>query len=345
MATARVQQPTAAQGSSATTAIAVAVSRTPRATSVARTIRSRRIASASRAVSQEIATYGSIRALPARPSSHGLSVFAATRTSSSGQGSATARAPMAWATMARRVVPSRRDISSIQEEGRQRGEPVEPHGRVAAGVGARREQPDLVALAEADRQVHHPVLVEHVGAVAGRPGQHARSRGGTLGGTLGGGGDPVADRLLEGLDQPGEDAGVEVDPAHPSPVDDTDDRGDESPGVTHDAASRLDQGLGAVLAEGVSEVAVDGFAVRRDRAAALLVGGREAATEVQDGGEDPAGAEQPEDARGGRDRSGPRLGVALLRPYVEGDAGRLEAQLVGEGEHLDRLVRRAAVLA
>ena len=72
------------------------------------------MASASRAVSQETATYGSIRALPARPSSHGLSVLAATRTSSSGHGSDTASAPIACETITRRVGPSKCCIAGPQ---------------------------------------------------------------------------------------------------------------------------------------------------------------------------------------------------------------------------------------
>ena len=50
----------------------------------------------------------------------------------------------------------------------------------------------------------------------------------------------------------------------------------------------------------------------------------------------PRRAQQVEDAGRGGDRVGPRLGVALLGADVEGDAGGVEPELVGEGEHRRR---------
>src|SRR4051794_2954943 len=55
----------------------------------------------------------------------------------------------------------------------QRREAVEGDGGVGRGVGARASDQDLVADLERDRQPIGLLLVEHVGGVAGRPGEHA----------------------------------------------------------------------------------------------------------------------------------------------------------------------------
>ena len=119
----------------------------------------------------------------------------------------------------------------------------------------------------------------------------------------------------------------------------------ECPGVADDAAPGLDDGGGSGVAEGLVEVAFDGFAVRRQRAAAVVVHGREPAAQVEDPGAQTALARQLEHVGRGSDGGAPGLGVALLRTDVEGHACGVEPKLVREGEHLDGLVGRAAVLA
>src|SRR5216683_1309209 len=58
-----------------------------------------------------------------------------------------------------------------------------------------------------------------------------------------------------------------------------------------------------------------------------------------------SGSTRPSSRRGHRQGTIPRLHLALLRADVERDAARLQAQTLGEVEHLDRHLRIAAELA
>ena len=101
----------------------------------------------------------------------GASPPVVTSTSSSGQGSDIATAASAWLTSSRWTASHQPGPTSRVASG---AKPLKPDRRVAGGVGAGREQPDGVALGERQRQLHRHLLVEHVRAVAGRPGEHAR---------------------------------------------------------------------------------------------------------------------------------------------------------------------------
>ena len=93
-------------------------------------------------------------------------------------------------------------------------------------------------------------------------------------------------------------------------------------------------------------MALDGLAVRRERAAAVLVVRREAAAEVEDPGLQAARAHQVEDVGRGGDRVGPtRPGRAAGSRRGRRRPAASSPRLVGEGEHLDGLVGGAAVLA
>jgi hypothetical protein len=86
--------------------------------------------------------------------------------------------------------------------------------------------------------------------------------------------DPVADRLVGGVDQPGAGAGVEVDPADVAPSDHADHGADQSARCTDNSAAGLDDGARAVVAEGVGELVLDDRCVcveRRDMS--LMSGG------------------------------------------------------------------------
>ena len=65
--------------------------------------------------------------------------------------------------------------------------------------------------------MHRLLLIEHVGAVTGGTGQDHWSGGSAVGG----GAEPIANRLIQGFDQSGKDSGVEVDPSNAAAVDDT----------------------------------------------------------------------------------------------------------------------------
>ena len=82
-----------------------------------------------------------------------------------------------------------------------------------------------------------------------------------------------------------------------------------------------------------------------DRRNVLQVLGREAAAHVDHGQVDPALGAVTEHGRGHRQRPVPRLHLALLRADMERDADRLQAQTLGEVEHVDRHLRVAAELA
>ena len=72
---------------------------------------------------------------------------------------------------------------------------------------------------------------------------------------------------------------------------------------------------------------------------------REAAAHVDHGQVDPTLGAVTEHRRGHRQGTIPRLHLALLRADMERDAARLQAQTLGEVEHLDRHLRVAAELA
>ena len=68
-------------------------------------MRSRAKRSASRPAAHDSATYGSMRAAPATPSTHPSPVCSQTSSTSSGQGSDMPTAASAWLAIVRRVVP------------------------------------------------------------------------------------------------------------------------------------------------------------------------------------------------------------------------------------------------
>src|SRR6185295_9049154 len=66
------------------------------------------------------------------------------------------------------------DAPVLQAVGLEQRKPVESR-RVAAGVGAGAQNLDAVAAGQAERELVERPLVQDVGAVAGRSGQHDRS--------------------------------------------------------------------------------------------------------------------------------------------------------------------------
>src|SRR6188472_3420128 len=82
-----------------------------------------------------------------------------------------------------------------------------------------------------------------------------------------------------------------------------------------------------------------------DRRYVLEVLGRESATHVDHGQVDPALGAVAEHGGGHRQRAVPRLHLALLRADMERDAVGLQAEALGEVEHVDRHFRIAAELA
>src|SRR5437868_7330710 len=91
----------------------------------------------------------------------------------------------------------------------ERGEAVEGDRRVGRRVGAGRQDLELVAGLQRQRQLVLGLLVEDVGRIAGRAGQHDRAETGAVAR----GAQAVLDALVHGLGQAGELADVEVDPA------------------------------------------------------------------------------------------------------------------------------------
>ena len=106
---------------------------------------------------------------------------------------------------------------SLDAVGAHRRKAVEPDRGVARGVGAGRQDLDLVADLKAERQPVFGLLVQDVGAVAGRAGEDrpappARRGPGVI--------DAVFDALVHRLGEPVELADIEIDPAlsPPSPL-------------------------------------------------------------------------------------------------------------------------------
>src|SRR5437667_10627681 len=91
----------------------------------------------------------------------------------------------------------------------ERRKAVEGDGGIGRGVGAGGENPDAIAGLERQRQAQLVFLVENIGTVAGRPGQH---HGPTLAAVTGSE-NAIADRLVHGFGQAMELADVEIDPA------------------------------------------------------------------------------------------------------------------------------------
>src|SRR5262249_8389871 len=92
----------------------------------------------------------------------------------------------------------------------QRRESVERHGRIRCRIGTRALDQHLVADLETDGQIVGTPLVQHVSAVAGRPGKHARScliavaRGANW----------IADRFGHRFGESAKLADIEINPAH-----------------------------------------------------------------------------------------------------------------------------------
>ena len=86
--------------------------------------------------------------------------------------------------------------------------------------------------------------------------------------------EPVADRLVERLDQAAEDARVDEHPTGAAAVDDPHDAGDDRAGVPDDAPAGLDDRAWTVGAERGRQVGVDGPARSRRWAAAHRRGAR-----------------------------------------------------------------------
>src|SRR6478672_5450282 len=233
------------------------------------------------------------------------------------------------------------DPAGSADDDRQRVEPVEPHGRVARGVGAGRLEADDVALGEVEREVHGSHLVEHVGAVAGRPREDTGSGRAAVGAGL----DAVADRLLEGLDQTGEDAGVEVDPPAVAAFDHAHHGRHEGAGVADHGPPGLGDGPRSVFAEGLPQLVLDDGAVCGERRDVALVPRGEPAAEVEQPRGEPVGAYRLEHGGSGGDRAAPGVRVALLGADVEAHAGRVQAERDGEPEDVHGLADRTAVLA
>lgn len=76
-----------------------------------------------------------------------------------------------------------------------------------------------------------------------------------------GGRQSVSDRLVEGLDQSGEDAGVQVHPPQAASVQDGDDARDEHAGIADQPATRLGHSGGSVCSEVTRQRRVDVLAV------------------------------------------------------------------------------------
>src|SRR6476646_8482651 len=228
--------------------------------------------------------------------------------------------------------------------GLQRRDAVERHRRVGRRIGPGAFDQQLVDDLERHRKRIRALLVQHVGAVAGRAGEHAR---GHVRAVMRGA-DGVTDRLVHGLGQTAELADVQVHPAHlvlVALLRDEHDLGFDDAGVAHHAATRLDDGLRNLVAEVLAQRAEDRAAVGHDRRHVLQVLGRETPAHVDHGQVDAALGAVAEYLRGHRQRTVPRLHLALLRADMEGDDARLQAQALGDVEHLDSHFRVAAELA
>ena len=115
---------------------------------------------------------------------------------------------------------------------------------------------------------------------------------------------PVADRLVERLDQTGEDARVEVDPASAASPADRDDCGVQDAGVRDDRSGRARRRCAAGGRRmSRCELVADDVAVRRERRLVALEPRREAAAEVDQPRLDAARLEAGEDLAGGDDRA------------------------------------------
>src|SRR5450759_1313808 len=173
-----------------------------------------------------------------------------------------------------RRLPSMSDVVGLQ-----RREAVEGHRRVGRRVGAGALDQHLVADLQAHRQRVRLLLVQHVGRVAGRAGQHARAHGVGVPRRA----DRVADRLVHGLGQAAELADIEIDPAHVvflALLGDEHDLAFDHAGIADHAAARLDDGLRDAVAEVLAQRLEDRRAVGFHRRHVLQVLGREAAAQI-----------------------------------------------------------------
>src|SRR5712671_1835722 len=225
---------------------------------------------------------------------------------------------------ARRPQPMPRSASS-DAVGAQRRKPVEPDRCVARGVGAGREDLDLVADFEAERQPVLGVLVKNIGAVAGRPGQDYRSQRPGAPGRL----DAVFDALPDRLGEAVELADIEINPALAAIalVGDQHHLALDQPGVADQGAAGLDDDFRQIVAEMPGQRRRHRLGVLLDSRDRAAVARRKAAADIDHAQVDVGFGEQGEHARGGADRAIPLAEVGLLRADVERDAVRIEAEL------------------
>src|SRR6185437_15156636 len=225
----------------------------------------------------------------------------------------------------------------------ERREAVEADRRVARRIGAGRQDLDLVADREIERQLVLGSLVEDVGAVAGRAGDHRRADGAAARRP-----DAVLDALVHRLGQPGELADVEIDPAllvviallgdkHDLALDDS--------GIADQRAAGLDDDLGQGVAEMPGDRPHHRRAIARDAGHAAVVARGKAAADIDHAQGDVGLGEQREHARGAADGAVPLRQVGLLRADMEGDAIGLQTKVARLAQEIDGHLGRAAELA
>src|SRR5690348_7020029 len=141
---------------------------------------------------------------------------------------------------ARRARPMPRSASS-NAIGAQRRKAVEADRCITRGIGASREDLDLITDGEAEWQLVLGLLIKNVGTVAGRAGQDYRTRGPAAPRRF----DAVFDAFADRLGQPVELADIEIDPALATIafVGDQHDFALDQPGIADQGTARLDDDL------------------------------------------------------------------------------------------------------
>ena len=143
-------------------------------------------------------------------------------------------------------------------------------------------------------------------------------------------------------------ADIEIDPAHlvlGGTLGDQHHLGLDHAGIADQAAPRLHDGLGDLVAEMPAQRAEDRLAVALELRRLAQIFRRKAAAEIDHVQRDAALGATAEDRGGRSERAVPGLDIVLLRADMERDAVREEPALVRKLQDVGRIVRLAAELA
>src|SRR5450631_104109 len=223
-------------------------------------------------------------------------------------------------------IPPRNNPLSVllQANGPQGSKSVEAHRGIAAGIGAGIQDLDTVAALEVEWHVVAGLLVENVGAVTGRTGEHDRSR---RSGTRRA--QSILNALVERFGQAAEFPHVEIDPArlvgarlardqHDFALDDTG-LGDQGP-------ARLKHQLWLRGPECVVQRLADRVGKPPNRGDAVLVGHREAASDVYGVKDDALTSQLAKQPDRFAQRVLPLRRIRLLRSHMKRDPDGLETK-------------------